>query len=375
MNDIMKTHPAVFAVGREYQIMVPVSRPTLFWVEVGGACFYDDSNGILRSNVTTHRVSVPMDALDAAGGYTVCLQGIIERTPYFPKVEDIVRIPYAFRPVKPGRTVAYQIADAHNMVAAPVAAAKAFEAAHGRLDLLILNGDVPDHSGRIENFDNIYQIISEITAGGIPAIFSRGNHDTRGFFAENIADHTPTDGGRSYFTFRLGDIWGIVMDAGEDKADSCDSYNGTICCEDFRRRETRFLARVIENAASEYAAPGVAHRVVLAHLPFTWAYNAPFDIEADTYKAWGALLRENVQPEVFLCGHLHKLTLEYPGGEHDAHGHPCPIAVGSRPMRGKDGAPDNFAGMGIIFDTSDEIFFTDAQGTVIEKHEIQIKEA
>ena len=75
MNDIMKTHPAVFAVGREYQIMVPVSRPTLFWVEVGGACFYDDSNGILRSNVTTHRVSVPMAALDAAGGYTVCPPG------------------------------------------------------------------------------------------------------------------------------------------------------------------------------------------------------------------------------------------------------------------------------------------------------------
>ncbi|MBE6612975.1 MAG: metallophosphoesterase [Ruminococcaceae bacterium] len=361
METIMKTHPAVFAVGRDYQIMVPVTKPALFYVKVGDKCYYDHSNGIIRSNVTTHRVCVPMDELNEAGSYTVCIKGIIERKPYFPLIEDVQEYSYRFRPVKPGRAVCYHIADAHNLVETPVKAAKQFEEAHGKLDFLILNGDVPDHSGKIENFDNIYRIVSDITGGEIPAIFSRGNHDTRGFFAENIADHTPVDNGRSYFTFRLGDIWGIVMDTGEDKPDTNPEYNGTVCCHEFRLEETKFLESVIENAATEYAAPDVRHRIVIAHNPFTWTHNTPFDIEQELFTYWAKRLREDVKPEVMICGHTHQTLIEYPGGEHDALGHPCPIAIGSTPRRPKEGIPAAFAGMGMIFGEEDQIIFNNTE--------------
>ena len=46
-----KTAPAVFAVGNEYQIMVPVKSELLFWVSVGDQAFYDHINGIMRSRV------------------------------------------------------------------------------------------------------------------------------------------------------------------------------------------------------------------------------------------------------------------------------------------------------------------------------------
>ena len=43
------TAPIVYAVGKNYQIMVSVTRPVVMWVRVGDKNFYDDSNGILRS--------------------------------------------------------------------------------------------------------------------------------------------------------------------------------------------------------------------------------------------------------------------------------------------------------------------------------------
>ena len=67
---MLKTTPAVFAVGKYYQIMVPVTEQSLFYVKVGDKTYYDEANGIMRSLELVHRVTVPQEELDAAGGYT-----------------------------------------------------------------------------------------------------------------------------------------------------------------------------------------------------------------------------------------------------------------------------------------------------------------
>ena len=72
MTEDFKSHPAVYAVAREYQIAVVTNCETLMWVRVGGAEYYDESNGILRSARPLHFMSVPMEALNTAGEYTVC---------------------------------------------------------------------------------------------------------------------------------------------------------------------------------------------------------------------------------------------------------------------------------------------------------------
>ena len=106
MNSILKTDPAVFAVSDTYQIMVPVKCECLMWVKVGDKEFYDDSNGILRSKVTTHRITVPAKDLDNAEKYTLCSRKIIERKPYFSEVEDIVEKNYTLTSaVWPARSV------------------------------------------------------------------------------------------------------------------------------------------------------------------------------------------------------------------------------------------------------------------------------
>ena len=322
------TTPIVYAVDKNYQIMVPVTQETLMWVEIAGCCFYDDVNGILRSNCTTHRMTVPMEILDAAGEYKVCYRIVNERKPYYSDVSDIYEYISAFYPVKENGARFYHIADAHNQVDAPVAAAKAF----GDIDFLVLNGDLPDHSGDIKNFTAIHRIAAEITDGEKPVVFSRGNHDMRGIYAENLSEHTPTDNGRSYYTFRLGSIWGMVLDCGEDKYDYHIEYAHTICCEDFRKRELEFIKNVITNARKEYEAEGVSKKIVIMHDPFT--EYMPDRVSAEdfeTYKEWAKLLRDYIKPDAMICGHVHQAYVTNVGDELDRLGQPCPVVVSSAP--------------------------------------------
>ncbi len=361
MTDLIKTLPAVFAVGENYQIMVEVTAPTLMWVEVGGECFFDDSNGIIRSAVTTHRATVPAELLNKEGRYTLWLRKIIERKPYFPTTEPPVSLTLDFRPVKSGTVRFYQIADAHNMVDAPIKACRAFEREYGEIDFLLLNGDVIDHSGRIENFHNIYLLAAELTGGTKPTVVSRGNHDTRGIFAENIADHTPTENGNSYFYVKLGDIGAVLLDCGEDKNDDHAEYGFTVCCHEFRRRETRWLEKLLD---SDVFADS-KHRLVISHVPFTWKIgdeSSPFNIESEIYSRWAELLSEKFRPELQITGHMHELDIRDPGSERERFLSPCKVVTGSKP----DHKNSYFVGSGFVSsDVGIEIYFTDSEGKVL----------
>ncbi len=360
---MLKTAPALFAVDDTYQILVPVTAESLLWVRVGEDCYYDESNGILRSLSDLHRVTVPMAALDAAGGYTVCVRPIVERKPYFTETEEVREYSFSFCPVPKTGIRAYHISDSHNMIDAPVRAARAF----GKIDLLILNGDVIDHSGDPSKFHNIYEICSQLTGGEIPTVFSRGNHDMRGNYAEKFAEYTPNSHGNTYYTFRLGTLWGLLLDCGEDKPDTNAEYGNTICCHLFRQRQTAFLRDVIARAEEEYAAPGITTRVVIAHNPFSNVFQPPFDIEQDLYREWCTLLREHVKPHVMICGHKHTLEVWQPGDPQDRLGQPCPVVVGARPENGV-----YFTGCGYtIGDTEIKVTFTDSDGVVQKEYVIQ----
>ena len=359
----MKYAPAVFAVKNEYQIMIPVNEPSIMWVQVGNECYYDESNGILRSDTDLHKITVPMAALDTAGEYTVCRKKMIERKPYFPVTGAEERTTFAFTPLRGELIRAYMIADAHGHFEKALGAAKFFMEQEGGIDLLILNGDVLNHSGELKNFEIYYQLSQAITGGSIPVIVSRGNHDLRGVYAEKLAQYTPGEGGNSYFSFRLGNLWGLVLDCGEDKNDDHPEYGGTICCHAFRAKETAYLEEIIENAKHEYHAPGVEHKVIISHVPFTEIPAAPFDIEQDTYRTWVELLNDSVRPDVMLCGHVHKMYVTRNGDELDAYGAEFPVVVGSELHEDdQNEANTYFAGCGILIENDEiRILFNDSQ--------------
>lgn len=368
MKKVLKTAPAVFAVGKNYQITVPVSCETVMWVRVGDQCFYDDSNGILRSAKRIHKMTVPCEILDKEREYTICYRKIIKRKAYFSKTLGVKEEFFEFRPVNSDRIVAYHVADAHNMIDEPVACAERFRKEIGEIDFLILNGDIPEDSGKIKNFDTIYEIISRITGGNVPTVFSRGNHDTRGIYAEQIAEYTPCENGNSFFTFKVGDIWGVVLDCGEDKPDTNEEYGNTVACSGFRKRETAFLEELSNRAKDEFDADGVEHKIVVAHNPFTRRYKPPFNIEEDTYKYWAQILKERIKPEIMICGHIHTFSVDMPGCENDAFGQPCPVVVGSQVNKHKK----LFAGNGFVFEKDKiQVIFNDGN-RILEIHNVNI---
>ncbi|MBE6633236.1 MAG: metallophosphoesterase [Ruminococcaceae bacterium] len=357
-SEFMKTAPAVLAVGNEYQIMVPVNYSAILWVQVGNRKYYDDSNGIFRSDTDMHRVCVPMSALDDAEEYTIYWREVMERKPYSPILGEEQSARFAFRPLKNDPIRMYMISDAHGMLEQPVAAGKKFIESYGGIDLLVLNGDILSNSGDSANFILYYQIIEALTGGEVPAIISRGNHDLRGKCAERLVDYMPGQCGRSYYTVRLGKLWAILLDLGEDKEDAHKEYNGTICCQDFRLRETEFFEQVAENGAAEYAADGVEHRIVISHVPFTRIDMAPVEEEQALYRKWVELLNEKINPEFILSGHTHWQYIAYPGEKYDSYGMRFPTVVGAY----VDRENPYFAGCGIIWKQGGlRVIFNDGQ--------------
>lgn len=325
---VLKTCPAVFAVEQEYQIMVPVNEDSLMWVTVGEQSYYDHSNGVLRSHTPIHRMSVPMSELDREKSYSIHYRKIIERKPYFPESEEEVVLTYAFRPLTKTKEINISfLSDTHGFEEGPVKVGQWFG---DTLDLLVLGGDMPEHSGDLQYYDTIYRICEQVTGGGIPIVFARGNHDTRGFYAEKFEDYTPLHNGLPYYTFRLGKVWGMVLDTGEDKLDSSEEYNHTVCFQPYRAAQTEFIRRVVEEKEYEDAE----YRLIVAHIPFHERHeNEKFCIDDDLFCEWAKLIGE-IKPHMMLTGHLHLLRVSRKGGEFDHRGQCCDVLVGAELIRG-----------------------------------------
>lgn len=360
--------PTVMAAGKSYFIFVPFDDEVIMWVTVKDKTYYDDCNGIFRSNTRMHKVELPYEVLDEAKEYTVHYIKMIDRRPYCPISEEERSITLPFRPVPTdGEIKIYHIADAHNMVEEPINAGRYFG---DKIDLLVLNGDIPNHSGDIENFNAIYEIAAAITKGACPVVFARGNHDTRGIHAEDMPNFIPTINGKTYYTFRVGSIWGLILDCGEDKVDGHPEYGVTVCFHQFRLAETEFIKRVIENSKDEYEAEGVKHKLVVCHLVFTNTYDPPFDIEQDIYGEWARLLREEIKPDLMLCGHEHHTGIYHKGCERDKKGQACPVIIGSRPRfaNPEKGRPAGFDGCALTLneDKTATVVFNSHEGTIVK---------
>lgn len=353
------TAPVVYAVGREYQIMLPTTCECTMKVEIGSAVFSDAANGILRSNVLVHRVTVPMELLDRAKRYRVHLQQVLDRSPKFAALGECEYRDFEFQSVTGEIVRAYHVADNHGLISEPAAAALAY----GNIDFLILGGDLANRFNDTSAVLDVYELASRMTQGRIPVVLARGNHDTRGKYGEQFTDHFPCRNQTTYYTFRLGSIWGMVLDCGEDKDDSHPEYCGLVGFHDFREKETAYIRQVIRQAETEYAASDVTHKLVVCHIPFTALDEGEFDIERDIYAQWVGLLRENIKPDIMLSGHLHTWDIYDCNSEKDAFGQPCPTVIGSELVR--TGNEVYLAGAGLEFSPKGiSVTFTDCRGTV-----------
>lgn len=342
--------PMVFLIGREYQIVFNTTEPGFGWAMVNGVRYTDSVAGLMRSDRSVHKVHVPADELDRAGCYTVVFQQMLDRLPYYAVRGESEEKTYAFHAPKCENGFSlYQIADTHCAVDVPAEAAKY----HGdSLDFLVFNGDINESSDTYENFLTAFRLSEKVTHGERAIIYARGNHDTRGHHAPELLNYISTDGERTYYTFRTGALWGLVLDYGEDKPDASEEYGGVIDFDRFRQEETAWLRDLVRRGSEEYDAEGVKWRIVICHVPFNedmGKSGAKFGIANETYDEWVRLVNE-MGVDIMLCGHMHRAYFDLPGDERDFRGQNFPVAVGSIPVRAdKDGHPV-YTGMAVDVD-------------------------
>ena len=371
IDGVFVSRPVVFAVGESYHIMAVAECEILFWADIGGKRYYDHSNGVLRSRRRAHRVIVPMSELDAHGGYTVCFRRVAERRAAFTKTGEAESLYFPFRPVPAESPVnIYQIADSHQKPALPQKAAQFFGES---LHLLILNGDIFDFCDKEEDFDYLFRLAADVTHGEIPTVFAKGNHDNRGILAEKMEEYTPVRDGYSYYSFRLGRIWGLVLDCGENYDDDYSEYGNTVCHHDFRIEEASYIKRIIENRVSEYGAPGVSCRLIISHVAFTNVREKPMDIDIDLFREWTELIKTHIKPHLMLSGHLHFTAVSFPGDALDTLGQPCPVVIGANPVGWQTGILTDFIGTALTLDGDKaRIRFTDTECRVKEEYVIAL---
>lgn len=141
----------------------------------------------------------------------------------------------------------------------------------------------------------------------VPLVFARGNHDTRGGFARELTRHVPIEEGRFYFTRDPGPVHLIVIDTGEDKADSTQVYARLNVMEEYRREELDWFRRHVQESARLRSAP---FRVVVMHQP-EWGWLAGDQVRAQ--REWTAVANE-AKVDLVIAGHDHRYSLTPPGG-------------------------------------------------------------
>lgn len=358
--------PAVYTTENVYQIFIPVREASVMWATVEGQRFDDARGGVLRSGTLCHKVTVPMELLDRAGEYTLHWRRIPERKPYFTEAGDEETVTFCFRPVpETGNLRLCHLSDTHGLLhpavhAAEIAATEETDKAVGEkagvttrepsvrtpvpdgFDLILFTGDVHNHNGGETEYHALPRLVSELAHGEIPIVYARGNHDTRGAFAEHLPEIAPTVGGAYYYTFRLGGLWGLVLDCGEDKPDNHPEYGFVNDFALYREAESAFLRRLTEKSGNlpgsrETAslspdAPDIRWRLVISHVPFPFPKEPPFDIERGRYADWCRMIGKGIRPDLMVSGHLHVCEICQPGCERDKeHIQFCPLFLSCRP--------------------------------------------
>lgn len=294
--------PAVYAVEDTYQITFTSRAKGTAWVVIDGVEYSDTYAGYRETENTIHKITVPMDVLDNAKEYTVCTRSMLLRGPYSSLQGKVITKTYNWKGVNAEDGINYYVlSDNHNTLKTPERAGNYFG---DSLDFLVSCGDTVSWIDREADLSNFLYLAGNITKGEVPVIYARGNHETKGVKAHEYYQYVGSKDEKYYYTFRLGNIWGIVLDVGEDHADDFIEYYGAAEFDAYRDEQTEFLDQVLANAETEFDAPGVDYRIAVCHIPLTVKYN---NDHAGSHKdAWLERLNQ-MKLTMLYGGHVHEL--------------------------------------------------------------------
>lgn len=365
----LRCMPSVFVIGKEYEILLILKAYGLCYVQVGDEVYYEENSGVLPSERHIAKIRVPQSALDEAKGYTVMFRETEERKSYFSTFKPMQTQEYAFKPLMKTEDIhIYHIADVHYRFDEAKKMASYFG---DDTDLFVVNGDIGEVETE-ENFFEVCEFVGEISQGGIPVIFVRGNHDTRGCLAELYSKYFPVEGQKTYFSFEVGCLNGVALDCGEDKPDQNREYDNSDGVPEalrginrfhaYREQQLQFLKKTSLNS-QEKIPFAISH---VCPVKCATQVNGPFDIEREVYGKWNAEL-ERMNIKFMLCGHFHTAFVLKKDDERNFLPHEYPVVVGSVCLK------DSLMGAAITLNRdSMKVCLTDVAHTVAETYEFPL---
>ena len=294
--------PVVYAVEDTYQITFTTQAKGEAWVVIDGKEYNDTYAGYRQAETTIHKIAVPMEVLDNAKSYTIHTRSMLLRGPYCSLQGPTISATYNWKGVDTSDGLNYYVlSDTHNTRKTPLAAATYFGE---DLDFLISCGDNVSWIDREADLTEMLYLASDITKGEIPVIYARGNHECKGVKSHEFYRYVGAKNDKYYYTFRLKNIWGIVLDIGEDHGDDFVEYSGVAKFNDYRQEQTEFLDAVLANAENEFDAEGVDYRIAVCHIPLTIKYGK--DHAGDFKDEWVKRLNQ-MKLTILYGGHVHEL--------------------------------------------------------------------
>ena len=174
-------------------------------------------------------------------------------------------------------------------------------------DFVLLNGDFTSHISKESHITDMYlKTLADNLNGEVPVFAARGNHELRGRYASKWLDYFPTPTGAPYYSFRIGKIFFVVIDACEDKPDNDIEYNGIVASEQYMRRQEAWLKKALASDECKNAEV----RIAISHV-------------APEAKGWYGMaqLCERLVPhlneaeiDAMFCGHIHRWRVSEPDG-------------------------------------------------------------
>lgn len=295
--------PVVYIVEDKYQIVFSSNTQSRAWVEIGDDVYYDNYAGSNRSYTKIHKIEVPIAVLDEYSEYTIHTQKLTYRGPFGGfKGRDIAKT-FEFQTIDTSDGLDYYaISDIHM----DLESSKKAVDYNSKKELLIIAGDV---ISMIENErDALYtnKVAHELTKGKIPVIYARGNHEIKGKYSEEFHKYVGADNENFYYTFKFKDVYGIVLDLGEDHDDNYWEYYDTAYFDEYRAKQLQ----MIENEIQKEEYKNSKYRLVISHIPLPFV-NSRYNHKDFKKEVTNLLNKMNIN--MVISGHQHDLLIFDPG--------------------------------------------------------------
>lgn len=131
-------------------------------------------------------------------------------------------------------------------------------------DFVFFNGDMMDFlQSENEMFPAFIDTAVAYFADRKEFLYTRGNHETRGYAARGLKQYFDFRNDKFYYSFDRGPVHFIVLDCGEDKPDNSRYYYGLADYDSYRMEELEWLKNEVKSEAFRNATK----RIVIVHMP------------------------------------------------------------------------------------------------------------